>query len=215
MARTFVKGLQKKTPSKQIATLIDRLQKGHQTDGEDHVILANALNISLVVHHNPGDVTETLTDAGPQRPVVHVRLMERWDESGTKQGHFDLLHLRDTKTKPSEVHPTGSNMFSVAHAVSLRGTELAAAILQGHKTVETCLIYIYIYIQMYLQMGIFFFHTCFFVFGRTVRLVYSKASGLINFGQIEEILDLGLMIVAFQTPYLKAFDLSNFCQFEG
>lgn len=211
MAKTFVKGLQKKPQSKQIETLIDRLQKGHQTDGEDHVILANTLNISLVVHH-PGDVTETLTDAGPQRPVVHVRLMERWDESGTKQGHFDLLRKRDTTTQPSQFHPTGSTMSSVAHAVSLRGTELAAAILKGYKTVETCLIYIYICIC---RWEVFSFTHVFFVFGRTVRLVYSKASGLINFGQIEEILDLGLMIVAFKTPYLKSFDLINFCQFEG
>lgn len=160
MAKTFVKGLQKKPQSKQIETLIDRLQKGHQTDGEDHVILANTLNISLVVHH-PGDVTETLTDAGPQRPVVHVRLMERWDESGTKQGHFDLLRKRDTTTQPSQFHPTGSTMSSVAHAVSLRGTELAAAILKGYKTVETCLIYIYIYV---FADGKFFLSHMFFLF---------------------------------------------------
>ena len=138
MAKTFVKGLKKKTTSEQIETLIGRLRKGHQTDGDDHAILARTLNITLVVHHYPGDTTETLEDAGPQRPTVHVRFMARWDPSGQKQGHFDLLCNRDTMKRSSEAQPlTGSNMLSVAHAFSLRGSELASAILKGHKTVET------------------------------------------------------------------------------
>lgn len=120
----------------ELSQLKDKLAKGHQTDGRDHVILANALKVSVVIHHTD-QVRENLLVEGSEEPSMHVRLRKCADGEGNVEGHFDLLIPRRLSHEPPKAQVgSANNPKSVSHGVTLRGPELAASILHGYKDLE-------------------------------------------------------------------------------
>lgn len=114
-----------------IRVLKSRLLNGEQTEGMDHQIIAKLLGIALEVHYYPGGLPEVVCE-DPAAPRMHVRLMQKADGVGHLENHFDLL-LPPPDSVP-DILP--SHPMSVTHAITIRGPEIAAAILSGHKDLE-------------------------------------------------------------------------------
>ena len=137
MMSTFVVGRLKNCPSHianpdEVNGLTERLNNGLQTQDRDHEIIARLLEFSLVVHHSNG-ARETVVDLRPSAECMHVLISSKTDGAGVAQGHFDLL----VPTTPEVPEPVSlENPLSVSHAISLRGSELAAAVLHGWKDLE-------------------------------------------------------------------------------
>ena len=145
MACKLLKGLE--NPSELVSSLAskteldalrNRLSLGHQTQDNDHKILCAMLGITLVVHYSP-TVEENVWDAGPESPTMHVKISKRQDGEGVLQGHFELMVEARSLTSEQISHApvaTENDPSVVKHCITLRGKELAAAILSGHKQVE-------------------------------------------------------------------------------
>ena len=115
--------------------LSDRLSKGAQTQDKDHEFLAKLLNISIVIHHCPSGVTEIINEQPNPTRSVHMRFSQRLDGEGVSQGHFDLLCSSCADDCPADVS-TVDSMFTVNTAITIRGADVAGALLQGAKDIE-------------------------------------------------------------------------------
>ena len=117
----------------QLADLKDKLRRGRQTEDVDHQIMCSALNLSLVIHNPPDYSCYTAFDAGTDSDELHVRFTHREDAGGNVEGHFDLLIPRtdDVADLATEDDP-----FTVKQAITLKGVELAGAILTMQKQIE-------------------------------------------------------------------------------
>ena len=137
MMSSFIVGRLKNCPldiasPDEVEGLRERLNNALQTQDRDHEIIARLLEFSLVVH--PGNATEeTLVDLGPDAVCMHVLHCSKTDGAGVAQGHFDLL-VPANPDVPERV--SLENPLSVSHAISLRGSELAAAVLHRWKDLE-------------------------------------------------------------------------------
>ena len=129
----------------EVHALIGRLNGAKQTEDRDHMILAHLLNISLVIYcgHDLSSY-EVVADLGPESKTVALRIMERPDGAGVRQGHFDLLMpaFRPSAEKvTADADPEASwQSLQFSHAITLRDPMLAQAILDGYKDCEnrTC-----------------------------------------------------------------------------
>lgn len=134
MARNLANLLETKGLELSSADKVNKLQQklalGHQTDGEEHDLLAKLLGVKLVIHH--ASCSETLdSEDGPEMHVAHS---SRTDGSGHAEGHFDFLSPKFLVEQPS-THPL-QDLLSVSHAITLKGADLVASILGNFKDVE-------------------------------------------------------------------------------
>ena len=123
---------------KETRQLSKTLEKGCQTDGREHFIIASMLKISLTLYHQPDFTTkEVITDFGPGSRQANLALHEKSDGAGCKQGHFDLLLPESLVVPEGPVVPTReADLMSVSQCITVKGPEIAAALLQGCKDIE-------------------------------------------------------------------------------
>lgn len=112
--------------------LQDRIQHGQQTQDNDHKILCQILNVGLEVWSYSSYVREVVVPP-PGDQTLRVRFMLKSDGAGVSQGHFDLLWLSEVHG-PSVPKSVENNPGSVSQGISVRGVEVAEAILSGHRT---------------------------------------------------------------------------------
>ena len=114
----------------QVNKLQQKLALGHQTDGEDHDLIGKLLGLKLVIHH--ASCCETMgSEDGPEMHFAHS---SRADGSGHAEMHFDFLSPKFLADQPS-THPL-QDLLSVSHAITLKGPDLIASVLDTFKDVE-------------------------------------------------------------------------------
>ena len=131
------------------AALQTRLQAGHQTDGEDHAMIAQVLNRQLIVFNAsemclvPEVVQPQLAPGAKTVEPLRVLFSQRRDDAGHAEGHFEALLPLGTSCSPRDfsgvqsVHWDGPRKpEDCVGAVTLQGQELCSALLQGYKAVE-------------------------------------------------------------------------------
>ena len=124
------------TTSEAVVQLRNVLKMGHQTEGEQHDILAKLLKASLHIHYGDGPETACTQHLGDPLGVktIHVWLQSRVDGAGSAEGHFDFLVKVREQPQPDLI--AGSVPQSVTHGITVRGPEIISAILGGQKWIE-------------------------------------------------------------------------------
>ena len=133
--QTTIERLGTMATPKKLADLKDKLRRGLQTEDDDHQIMCVALNLSLVIHNPPDYSSYTAFDAGADSDELHVRFTHRKDAGGNTEGHFDLLIPRNDDGDVSSL-VAQDDPLTVKQAITLKGVELASAILSLQKEIE-------------------------------------------------------------------------------
>ena len=114
--------------------LVKRLTRGHQTEPEDHQVIARLLQLRLTIHHvGPAGCVEEVLGPEDGKPL-HLRFSSRLDGEGQEQRHWDALVRNLPEVEPTDT--AAPDPLKVTHCITLKSKELIAALLCGHKDVE-------------------------------------------------------------------------------